>query len=1054
MAAERPDIEAIFFEALQQEPQSRAAYLNEVCGQDVALRQRVEQFLDAQADIGSFLQAPAAAPLVATVDEQPIRERPGTVIGPYKLLEQIGEGGFGVVFMADQQQPVRRKVALKVLKPGMDSRQVVARFEAERQALALMDHPNIARVFDGGTTPFGRPFFVMELVKGVPITDFCDQKQLTPRQRLALLVSVCHAVQHAHQKGIIHRDLKPSNVLVSVHDTTPVVKVIDFGVAKALGQELTDKTLFTGFAQLIGTPLYMSPEQAGESSLDVDTRSDIYALGVLLYELLTGMTPFDKERLRTAGYDEIRRIIREEEPPRPSTRVSTLGQAAETVSANRRSDPKRLRRLLHGELDWVVMKALEKDRNRRYESASAFAADVERYLNDEPVLACPPSAAYRFRKFARRNKRTLVTTSFLAVVLVTAVGAVAGAFGWAIRDRGARQARMNQGIELALSEAGTARARALTVTDNPYQWEAALGAALSALKRAEGLAAEDEAALEPVLREQLLTLRASLDADEIDRRFAARFDDIRLEQSDLDPKRSRYREEIAFAALRDAFRTYYGVDVGVTPVAQVTALTQQRPKPIQEYLVAAFEECLAQAPKPALEVRQWLAEVVDAADPDSWRRQARAALAARRWQDLEVMTRDPGTASQPPSFLRRLAMAIPPEQSTGLELLRRTQQAHPGDFWANLDLAEVLHYRARRYEESIRYYVAAVAVRPRSPGPYLDLGNAFRDKGDLDPALTAYREAIRYADTYGAAHVNLGKALYEKGLGDQALIALNRAVALAPPGDRLCQEELGNVLLRVGLTDQAIVCYRTAIELSPNDFRAHNNLGVALSHQQKWDEAIACYRTALRIEPNFALAYFNIAKALRPRQPEEAVGYFRKAFTLDPDFAEDLEYWGDFLRAQGKPHEAADCFQKAMAIHRRRLSLDSQSGRTNNALAWLLVSCADPRFHNAAEAVQLARKAIELGPTNGGFWNTLGVALYRAGDHRAAVAALTKATELRGETACDAFFQAMAHWQLGKKEQARSWRDRAVGCMGKEKILHVEQLLRIQAEALALIQVE
>jgi tetratricopeptide (TPR) repeat protein len=349
------------------------------------------------------------------------------VIGPYKLLEQIGEGGFGVVFLAEQTQPVRRKVALKVLKPGMDTRQVVARFEAERQALALMDHPNIARVLDGGQTSSGRPYFVMDLVKGLPITEYCDQAQLTPRERLELFVHLCQAVQHAHQKGIIHRDLKPSNVLVTVHDTTPVVKVIDFGVAKALGQELTDKTLFTGFAQMIGTPLYMSPEQAGQSGLDIDTRSDIYALGVILYELLTGTTPFDKERLKEVGYDELRRIIREEEPPRPSTRLSTLGQAATTASTNRRSDPKRLSQLVRGELDWIAMKALEKDRNRRYETASAFAADVQRYLHDEPVQACPPSAWYRFRKFTRRNKAVLGITALLAgVMIVAVVGLAAG----------------------------------------------------------------------------------------------------------------------------------------------------------------------------------------------------------------------------------------------------------------------------------------------------------------------------------------------------------------------------------------------------------------------------------------------------------------------------------------------------------------------------------------------------------------------------------------------------------------------------------------------------
>jgi serine/threonine protein kinase len=386
---------------------------------------RVRALLKAFEESASFLEVPVAGP--GCTQDEPFQECAGAVIGPYKLLEQIGEGGFGVVFMAEQSQPVRRMIALKILKPGMDTRQIVARFEAERQALAIMDHPNIAKVFDGGQTGTGRPYFVMDLVKGLPITDYCDQTRLTTRQRLELFVQVCHAVQHAHQKGIIHRDLKPSNVLVTMQDGMPQVKVIDFGVAKALGQQLTDKTLFTGFAQMVGTPLYMSPEQAALSNVDVDTRSDIYSLGVLLYELLTGTTPFDKERLRKAPYDELRRIIREEEPPKPSTRISTLGQAATTMSAQRQSDPARLSRLCRGELDWIAMKALDKDRNRRYETANSLAQDVERFLRDEPVQACPPSAWYRLGKFVRRNRGAVVAASLVLLALVGGViGTTAG----------------------------------------------------------------------------------------------------------------------------------------------------------------------------------------------------------------------------------------------------------------------------------------------------------------------------------------------------------------------------------------------------------------------------------------------------------------------------------------------------------------------------------------------------------------------------------------------------------------------------------------------------
>jgi serine/threonine protein kinase/tetratricopeptide (TPR) repeat protein len=410
---------SIFLAAIEDHPPDRwPAFLEEACGGDVQLRAEVEKLLRARSDLGSFHEAHGTDP-VAMIDD-PITERPGTVIGPYKLMEQIGEGGMGLVFVAEQQQPVRRKVALKVIKPGMDTRAVVARFEAERQALALMDHPNISQVHDGGVTPSGRPYFVMELVKGLPITQFCDDHRLATRERLELFLDVCSAVQHAHHKGIIHRDIKPTNVMVVSHDGKPVVKVIDFGVAKSIGQQLTDKTVYTQFVQLIGTPLYMSPEQAGESGLDVDTRSDIYSLGVLLYELLTGTTPFDRKRLKEASNEEIRRIIREEEPPKPSTRISTLGQAATTISTHRQCDPIRLRQLIRGELDWIVMKCLEKDRNRRYETANALAMDVQRYLNDEPVQACPPSARYRLGKFARRYRAFLRAAAAFVVLLVLA----------------------------------------------------------------------------------------------------------------------------------------------------------------------------------------------------------------------------------------------------------------------------------------------------------------------------------------------------------------------------------------------------------------------------------------------------------------------------------------------------------------------------------------------------------------------------------------------------------------------------------------------------------
>jgi serine/threonine protein kinase len=387
-------LEEVFSAARGLPAQERTAFLERACGGDAELRRQADSLFAAHDQAGQFLQPT----VTLSLPNAPV-EKPGDRIGRYKLLEQIGEGGFGVVWMAEQEEPVRRRVAFKIIKLGMDTKEVVARFEAERQALAMMDHPSIASVFDGGATDTGRPYFVMELVKGISITQFCDERKLSTRERLELFMQVCQAVQHAHQKGIIHRDLKPTNVLVTVKDDHPVPKVIDFGVAKATQARLTDKTLFTRFQQWIGTPAYMSPEQAGLGSLDVDTRSDIYSLGVLLYELLTGRTPFDTQKLLESGYEAVMQTIREEEPPKPSTRLSTLsGEELNTVAARRGSDPAKLNRLVRGDLDWIVMKALEKDRRRRYETANALALDLEHHLGNEPVSAVRPSALYTLQK--------------------------------------------------------------------------------------------------------------------------------------------------------------------------------------------------------------------------------------------------------------------------------------------------------------------------------------------------------------------------------------------------------------------------------------------------------------------------------------------------------------------------------------------------------------------------------------------------------------------------------------------------------------------------------
>lgn len=436
---------SIFFDALDIEsPAERTAFVEQACHGDESLLASVSHLLREHERENNPIDDPIVARQPA-----PRFPQPGDLIGQYKIMELIGEGGFGLVYVADQQTPIRRRVALKVIKPGMESQEVISRFEAERQAIALMDHPNIARVFDAGVTETAQPYFVMELVRGIPLTEYCDKDRLDTSARLELFVTICHAVQHAHQKGIIHRDLKPSNILVTLQDGHPLAKVIDFGVAKAIGQSLSVKTIYTRFASMVGTPTYMSPEQAAMSAGDIDTRADIYSLGVLLYELLTGSTPFEPDRLQNAGFDELRRIIREEEPPRPSSRLSTLNnRQASTVATSRRLAAEMLPTAMRRDLDWIVMKALDKDRNRRYSTAGAMAEDVSRFLMDQPIEARPPSAWYRFSKFARRNRVAISTASLVACALILGTAVSVWQAREAIKERDEKQ--------IALAEARTA----------------------------------------------------------------------------------------------------------------------------------------------------------------------------------------------------------------------------------------------------------------------------------------------------------------------------------------------------------------------------------------------------------------------------------------------------------------------------------------------------------------------------------------------------------------------------------------------------------------------
>ncbi|HMF17192.1 MAG TPA: serine/threonine-protein kinase [Gemmataceae bacterium] len=835
-------LESIFAAAVEISSEAeRQRFVEQACAGDTELKLRVEEMVENHFRAGNFLEPPTAGdPDVRGLGElRSLAERPGSVIGNYKLLEQIGEGGFGIVFMAEQQEPIRRKVALKVLKPGMDSRQVIARFEAERQALALMDHPNIAKVLDAGTTEpaaqarestlacaagsGGRPYFVMELVKGLPITELCDQNRLTLRERLKLFIDVCQAVQHAHQKGIIHRDLKPSNVLVTLQDGAPLVKVIDFGIAKALDQQLTDKTLFTGFAQMIGTPLYMSPEQAALSNVDVDTRSDIYSLGVVLYELLTGTTPFPKERLKEIGYDELRRIIREEEPPKPSTRISTLGKAASTVSTQRRSDPKQLSRLFRGELDWIVMKALDKDRNRRYESASAFAADVQRYLDDEAVQACPPSVGYRLRKFVRRHKGPVLAASVILFVLVAGIVGTTTGMVWALdaeQDAISQSNQKTKALEKAVAAAkAESEARRQTAWERD-QKDLALQAetrARKAEKHARTRAMNALRQLTDEVVQQQLARRATL-TDE-DRRFLR---DIQ-----------RHYEEFAALPGDDAEQRAIRAE-GHLQVASVReGLGEQKEAEASiQVALALYQGLVAEFPKKA-DYRHWLARshnllgivLQHTGQPKHAETAFAEALALRK----QLAEQFPDNTQ----FQRELAAAYY-SQATALLHAGRLTEAEPG-FIEALALQKKL----------VAKFPIGSAFRRELALSHSNLGVVFRETGRLPQAETAFAEAR----------------------------ALQKQLVDISPGRPEFRQELANGYHNLGLflqttnrPKEAEAAYADAIALYQQlvadfplrlDFRqelarSHNNRGVLFSDTGRPKEAETAYDDALAIRKRLA----------------------------------------------------------------------------------------------------------------------------------------------------------------------------------------------------------